>query len=189
MSTHAFDKLIDQIDLFIRKYYKNQIIKGIIWFVGILLLTLLIVSGLEYFGRFGTIVRALLFFSFIFTNLFVLINYFLVPLTKLYSFGKRIDRYQASNIIGSFFPDVSDRLLNTLQLNDELSAQSGNLELIRASVVQRASNLSAIPFSSAIDVKQNLKYLKFVVPVFILVLGIAVFVPSFFTESSKRVVN
>lgn len=189
MSTHAFDKLIDQIDLFIRKYYKNQIIKGIIWFVGILLLTLLIVSGLEYFGRFGTIVRALLFFSFIFTNLFVLINYFLVPLTKLYSFGKRIDRYQASNIIGSFFPDVSDRLLNTLQLNDELSAQSGNLELIRASIVQRASNLSAIPFSSAIDVKQNLKYLKFVVPVFILVLGIAVFVPSFFTESSKRVVN
>lgn len=189
MSTHAFDRLIDQIDLFIRKYYKNQMIKGIIWFMGILLLTFLIVSTLEYFGRFGTPVRAVLFFSFIAINLVVLFHYFLVPLSRLYSFGRRIDRYQASHIIGSFFPDVSDRLLNTLQLNDELASQSGNLELIRASVMQRATKLSAVPFSSAIDVKQNLKYLKFVVPIFLVVLGIAVFAPNFFTESSKRVVN
>lgn len=189
MSAASFDRLIDQIDLFIRKFYKNQMIKGIIWFTGIFLATFLITTTLEYFGRFGTPVRAVLFFTFILTNLFVLLKFIVVPLSKLYSFGKRINRYQASQIIGTFFPNVSDRLLNTLQLNDDLSGQTGNIELLRASVAQRAESLSAIPFSDAIDVKENLRYAKWVAPVFILFLIVAVISPDLFTEGSKRVVN
>jgi len=189
MSAAAFDRLIDQIDLFIRKFYKNQMIKGIIWFIGILLATFLITTTLEYFGRFGTPVRAVLFFTFILTNVFVLIKFIVVPVSKLYAFGKRINRYQASQIIGTFFPDVSDRLLNTLQLNDDLTGQTGNIELLRASVLQRSESLSAIPFSDAIDVKENLKYAKWVAPVFLLFLILAVFSPDLFTEGSKRVVN
>jgi hypothetical protein len=189
MSALAFDRLIDQIDLFIRKFYKNQMIKGIIWFVGIFLVTFLLTTTLEYFGRFGTPVRAVLFFSFILTNLFVFIKFICIPLSKLYSFGTRINRYQASHIIGTFFPNVSDRLLNTLQLNDDLSHQTGNIELLRASVSQRAESLSAIPFSDAIDVRENMKYVKWVTPVFLLFLSIAVFSPDLFTEGSKRVVN
>lgn len=189
MSTTSFDRLIDQIDLFIRKYYKNQMIKGIIWFIGIFLITFLLTTTLEYFGRFGTPVRAVLFFTFILTNLFVLLKFIIVPLSRLYSFGKRINRYQASHIIGTFFPNVSDRLLNTLQLNDDLSGQTGNIELLRASVSQRSESLSAIPFSDAIDVRENLKYVRWVLPVFILFLCIAIFSPNLFTEGSKRVVN
>lgn len=189
MSAAAFDRLIDQIDLFIRKFYKNQMIKGIIWFVGIFLATFLMTTALEYFGRFGTPVRAVLFFTFILTNLFVLIQFIFIPLSRLYAFGKRINRYQASQIIGTFFPDVSDRLLNTLQLNDDLSGQEGNIELLRASVAQRSESLSAIPFADAIDVKENLKYVKWVAPVFLLFLSVAVFAPDLFKEGSKRVVN
>lgn len=189
MSAVAFDRLIDQIDLFIRKFYKNQMIKGLIWFVGIFLATFLVVTTLEYFGRFGTPVRAVLFFAFILTNLFVLFRFIIVPLSKLYAFGKRINRYQASQIIGTFFPDVSDRLLNTLQLNDDLNGQTGNIELLRASVAQRAQGLSAIPFADAIDVKENMKYVKWVAPVFLLFLSVAIFSPDLFTEGSKRVVN
>jgi hypothetical protein len=189
MSVESFDRLIDQIDLFIRKFYKNQIIKGVVWFSGIFLVTFLLTTTLEYFGRFGTPVRAVLFFSFLLTNIFVLIRFLIVPLSKLYSFGNRINRYQASQIIGTFFPNVSDRLLNTLQLNDDLSGQTGNIELLRASVSQRAESLSVIPFASAIDVKENLKYVKWVAPIFFLFLTIAVVSPDLFTEGSKRVVN
>ncbi|MFT5779965.1 MAG: hypothetical protein ACI837_002925, partial [Crocinitomicaceae bacterium] len=46
----AFDRLIDQVDTFIRKFYKNQMIKGIFLFVGVLLVTYLTVVTLEYFG-------------------------------------------------------------------------------------------------------------------------------------------
>lgn len=185
----AFDRLLEQIDGFIRKYYKNQMIKGLIWFVGIFLFTLLITTGLEYFGRFNSVTRGILFFGFIAVNCFVLVKYIAVPLLKLNAYGQRINRYQASEIIGRFFPTISDRLLNTLQLNDNLHGQDGNLELIRASVAQRAATLSVVPFGSAIDLKENLRYLKYVIPVVLLFLGVLVFVPNLLSEGSKRVVN
>jgi len=134
----AFDKLLEQIDAFIRKYYKNEMIKGVLLFVVIFLVSFLFTTSLEYFGRFGSVFRGFLFFSFIVVNLFVLFKYIIIPVSKLFSLGKKIDRYQASEIIGKFFPTVSDRLLNTLQLNDSLNQNAGNFELIRASVSQRS---------------------------------------------------
>ena len=117
----AFDRLLSQIDAFIRKFYKNQIIKGVLLFIGFLILTYLFMVTLEYFGRFSSVVRGLLLFSFIGVNGFILAKYIFLPSLKLRSYGTRINRYQASNIIGRFFPSVSDRLLNTLQLNDQMN--------------------------------------------------------------------
>lgn len=183
-----FEHLLNQIDAFIRKYYKNEMLKGGILFVGVLLLSYLLVASLEFFGKFSSVIRAFLFFSFIGVNTFLLIRYFVIPALKLVSFGKRIDRYQASKIIGTFFPTVSDRLLNTLQLNDSLNDQDVNLELIRASVVQRSQKLSAIPFVDGINLKKNLVYAKYVVPVMLVFLLIAIAFPKLITQGTERVV-
>lgn len=185
----SFDRLIEQIDAFIRKFYKNQMVKGLIMFTGVFLFTFLLTTTLEYFGRFGHLTRGVLFFGFIGVNLFILVKYFVVPLMKLYSFGQRIDRYQASEIIGSFFPNISDRLKNTLQLQQNLDSQEGNLELLRASVQQRANSLSVVPFSSAIDLKENRRYAKYVLPLVLLFLILALFAPSLITQGTERVVN
>jgi hypothetical protein len=184
-----FEHLLNQIDAFIRKYYKNEMLKGGILFSGILLLSYLLVASLEFFGRFGSVIRAVLFFGFIAVNSFLFVKYFAIPLLKLISFGKRIDRYQASRIIGTFFPHVSDRLLNTLQLNDSLTNQDVNFELIRASVVQRSQNLSAIPFVNGINLKKNLVYAKYVVPVLVVFVLIAIVFPSLLTQGTERVVH
>jgi len=185
----SFSQLIEQIDAFIRKYYKNMMLRGLILFIGVFLLSFLVTTTLEYFGRFGYIVRAIMFFSFIGVNILILVRFIIIPLLKLYSFGDRINRYQASDIIGSFFPSVSDRLKNTLQLQDNLDAQVGNIELIRASVSQRAASLSVIPFASAIDLNENKRYAKFLLPIFIVLVSIAIFVPSWITQGTERVVN
>ncbi|MFM7983545.1 MAG: hypothetical protein ACKPKO_29885, partial [Candidatus Fonsibacter sp.] len=121
---------------------------------------------MEFVGRFGSETRAFLFFGFIAVNILLLVRYIFIPLSKLVSFGKRINRYQASEIIGSFFPEISDRLKNTLQLNDSLDQNEGNLELIRASVLQKSEQLNVIPFTSAIDFGQNKKYLRYLLPIF-----------------------
>jgi hypothetical protein len=186
---NSFDLLLDHIDRFIRKFYKNQMVKGAILFLTFFLVSYLLTITLEYFGRFGSVTRALLFFSFIGINLYLLTTYLILPLAKIYSFGKRIDRYQASDIIGNFFPEISDRLRNTLQLKDSLEENTGNLELIRASVVQRADSLSVIPFSSAIDIRENRKYAKYLIPLFVLFVAIGVAAPELFSEGTKRVVN
>ena len=185
----GFDRLLLQIDAFIRKFYKNQIIKGAMLFTALLVLTYLFMVTLEYYGRFNYFVRATLLFSFIGINGYVLFKYIILPLLKLKSFGSRIDRYQASNIIGTFFPSISDRLLNTLQLKDQMSENSADYELISASVQQRSSTLSALPFTEAIDFSENRKYLKWVLPIVLVLISIGVFSPSFLKQGTERVVN
>jgi len=186
---NSFDRLLNQIDNFIRKYYANEIVKGIFFFFGLLLSSYLLVSTLEYLGRFSSLFRALFFFTFISFNLFILIKYIIQPFAKLYSFGNRISRQQASDIIGSFFPTISDRLKNTLQLNDLLVSNQGNLELLNATVSQRSRELNTIPFINAIQIKNNNKYLKYIIPLVILLFSIIVFIPSILTQGTERVVN
>ncbi len=185
----SFDKLIEQIDAFIRKYYRNEMIKGLLLFLAIFLFSFLSTTSLEYFAQFGTFIRTILFFSFISLNLFVLIRYIIIPLSRLFSLGKKIDRYQASQIIGTFFPTISDRLLNTLQLNDSLSQNEGNFELIRASVAQRSTSLNVIPFTSAVNIKENKKYAKYLIPLFLVLFAIVLFAPRLLTQGSDRVIN
>ena len=59
------DKLIEKLDRFVRKYYKNQLIKGILYTVGLLLLMFILINVLEYFGYFSTVVRMILFWSYL----------------------------------------------------------------------------------------------------------------------------
>ena len=104
-----FQNLIEQIELFIKKYYRNQMVKGAFLFLSILLCTFLIISCLEYFGRFGNVLRMLLLFTFVGVNLFVLAKYIIVPIFKLNKIANRLSLNEASVMIGSIFPDISDK--------------------------------------------------------------------------------
>lgn len=185
----SFDRLIGQIDAFIRKYYKNQIVKGGILFIGVLLFTYLAVITLEYFGQFSTYIRAGLFFGFLLVNVYILGKYIIIPTLRLKSFGNRINRYQASEIIGKFFPKISDRLLNTLQLSDRMDPNSGDYELIQASVQQRSATMSAVPFADAINIGENKRYALWVMPVVLVMFVLGVFEPDIYFKGTDRVLN
>ncbi|MEX2483665.1 MAG: hypothetical protein WED10_03870 [Brumimicrobium sp.] len=185
----TFDDLINQVDAFIRKYYKNLMIRGVLLFLVIFLSTFILVAGLEYIGRFNSFVRGLLFFSFVAINIYVLVKNFIIPLSKLYSFGKRIDRYQAAKIIGRFFPNVNDRLLNTLQLQNVAQNNPRNVELLKASVYQNAKKLSVFSFTSAVDYTENKRFLKYFLPLLLTFVLIGIFIPNMFSDSSERLFN
>jgi hypothetical protein len=186
---NSFEILIEQIDAFIRKYYKNQILKGFLLFIVVLLTSFLLTTSVEFYGRFASWFRAFLFFSFIGLNTVILIYYILRPVMKLYSFGRRINRYQAAEIIGAFFPDISDRLKNTLQLQDNIEMNEGNIELLRASVQQRSDKLSRITFAKAIDYGSNRRYAKYLIPLFVIFIAIGIAAPSLFIQGTERVLN
>ena len=185
----TFDDLLTQVDAFIRKYYKNQMLRGVLLFALIFIVSYFVVVGLEYLGHFSSNIRLTLLLAFIGVNIFVFIKYIVKPITKLFSFGARIDRYQAAKIIGTFFPDVNDRLLNTLQLNDSAKAQQGNIELLQASVSQNAQKLSVFSFTSAVDYKENRKYLKYLLPILLGVIVIGFLAPSLFRDGTERLVK
>ncbi len=180
--------LIQKLDEFIRRYYKNQLLKGGIYASGILLGAFLSVVLLEFFGEFNSLVRAILFFGFLLASLAVLYRYIIVPLLKLNKIGPVISYDQAASIIGNHFSQVQDKLLNVLQLQSNQNA-NGSQELLLAGITQKINELNPIPFAKAIDLNENRKYLKYVLPLFLFTTAIAIIWPQVISKSTARLVH
>jgi hypothetical protein len=154
--------IYDKLEAFIKKYYVNELLKGLIFFVGLGLLYFLVTLFIEYFLWLKPTGRTILFWLFIVVEFVLLSRFILFPLFKLINLQKGIDYKQASTIIGNHFTEVSDKLTNFLQL-----AQDNNQsELLLASIEQKAKSLQPIPFGNAINFKKNSKYLPWaIVPI------------------------
>ena len=111
-----YNLLIRKIDEFIRKYYKNLLVKGALYSAAIVGFGFLLVNFLEYFSWFGTTIRTILFYTLTALLLGIIVRFIAIPLFKLLKIGKIITHEQAAVIIGNYFSDVKDVLLNTLQL-------------------------------------------------------------------------
>ena len=180
--------LIQKLDEFIRRYYKNRLIKGSIYSSGILLSAFLSVILLEYFGEFNSVIRAILFFSFLLATVLVLVKFVFTPLLKLNKIGSIISYDQAANIIGNHFSNVQDKLLNVLQLqNDQLL--HGSNELLLAGINQKINELKTVPFTTAVNLNENKRHLRYFLPPFFLTLGIIFIWPHIISKSTARLVN
>ncbi len=178
--------LLKKLDAFIKKYYQNELLKGSIFFIGIFIGTLVCVSALEYYGRNTTAVRAVLFFSVCGLVAFCLIKYIIIPLAHLFKIGKQINHVQAADIIGNHFKNVSDKLLNTLQLMEDTS---GDESLLIAAIEQKTLELKPVLFTAAINFKSNLKYARFAIyPVLIFIL-ILLISPDMISDGAKRIIR
>ncbi len=189
---NEYELLITKLDEFIRKYYKNQLLKGAIYSGSILLAFYLSVVLLEYFGHFNTIIRTALFYIFILSNAIILIQMVLVPLLKINRLGKIISYEQAAEIIGKHFREVNDQLLNTLQLRQQeqsSGASPQSRELLLAGISQKIKALQPIPFTAAINLKKNRRYLKYLVLPALMIAGIVFTAPSVITESTARLIE
>ena len=186
---NSYDILISKLDEFIRKFYKNKLIKGLIYTISLVAVFFIVINLLEYFGRFEMAIRMVLFFSFVIFTVVITTRFFIIPLLKLYKIGKVISYEQAAEIIGKHFGNVQDKLLNTLQLKHIAIAETDNSELIEASINQKIQELKPIPFVNAVDFKANRKYLKFAVIPIIIILIILLARPSAITETSERILK
>ena len=181
------NKIIDKLDLFIRKYYKNRLVKGLFFAIALLLVLFIVMVVLEHYGYFSVAVRTALFWTFILATLFILGYYVAIPLLKMFRLGKCISYETAADIIGQHFPEVSDKLLNLLQLQQ--MGSSTDSDLLQASIDQKTALLSPIPFVNAINIRKNLKYVKYVAIPLAFIVVVLFVAPSFITEPSKRLIN
>jgi len=179
--------LIHKLDAFIRKYYKNRLLKGGIYSFGLLLASFIVFTTVEYFGQFSTTGRTILFYSFIGITAYLLGNYVVIPLSKLYRFGKVINHKQAAEIIGNHFDEVKDKLINVLQLEHKAELNQNNLLL--ASIDQKSLELKPIPFANAVNLNENKKHLKYLLIPLLVLIGISAVSPKIFTVGTDRLVN
>ena len=115
-------QIIEQkLKKFISKYYQNELIKGVILFLALGLLYFLFTVVLEHFLWFNSTGRFILFLLFVAVQLALLVKFIFIPLARLYRLFSGIDFKQASTMIGNYFPEVSDKLINIPQLPKPVS--------------------------------------------------------------------
>ena len=85
--SNSVKAIFEKIDDYKRKYYKNLLIKGLLFTLALILSTFLFVSAVEYFGRFNSSIRGILFFSFLSLVGYALIFWVIKPLLYLLHFN------------------------------------------------------------------------------------------------------
>jgi hypothetical protein len=177
--------LLLKLDEFIRKYYKNQLIRGLLYSLGLLVGAFLFVVVAEYFAEFGTTIRTALFYTFLGLSTYILTKYIITPVLKLNKLGSIISYDQAAAIIGIHFNSINDKLLNTLQLQ----RHSGSIlssDLLEASIHQKMEELKPIPFTAAINLNENKRYLKYALPPIAIMLLIFAVKPTILKDGTER---
>ncbi len=188
-SADNYAYLIQKIDGFIRKYYLNRVVKGSIFMAASLFAAFILVTVAEYYGRFDPLVRTVLFYGFILGNLTILTTYIIIPLLSYFRLGKTISHEQASDIIGNHFHPVKDKLLNTLQLKKLADVSPQQRELIDASIDQKISELRPVPFTSAVHIEDNRKYIKYALVPMAAIVIVFFAAPSILSESTDRLLH
>lgn len=183
---NQFKNIERKLEAFIKRYYTNELLKGAILFFAFGVLYFLITLLVEYFFWLRPAARTVLFWMFVVVELGLLVKFIIVPLARLFKLSKGITFNDAAHIIGNHFPEVEDKLLNTLQLHRDAE----NSELMLASVAQKSASLQPIPFTLAIDFKKNVKYLKYVlIPIALFLIANYGGKEAVFSSSYERVVN
>ena len=169
------------------KFIKKKLLDGAVLFLGTVLIVYLTLSGIEAAGRFNSIVRAILLFTFILSSGTVFFLRIIKPVIQLFRSEATITDEDAASEIGAYFPKLGDKLLNYIQLSSKTFADNS---LAKASLEQRANDMGGYSFTEVISFnneKRNM--LRYILPlVLIIILLIALF-PTGFIGSSERIIN
>ncbi|MBF6608736.1 MAG: hypothetical protein ITG00_08365 [Flavobacterium sp.] len=178
--------IYNKLEDFIRKYYTNELMRGVILFTGFGLMYFLLTLFVEYFLWLEPVGRTMLFWLFIAVELFLLSRFIAFPIFKLFKLQKGIDYKQASKIIGSHFSEVGDKLTNFLQLSED----SNQSELLLASIDQKAGSLQPVPFRNAVNYNSNRKFIPFaLIPLLLFAFFYLSGNSAVISQSLTRVVN
>ncbi len=185
--------ILQALDAFIRKYYKSLLVRGALYAVAIVGILFLSVVLLEHFGWLSSLGRGLLFWGGLAAVLSVIAWFIVRPLLKMAGLGRRISREEAAKIIGKHFPEVSDKLLNLLQLmqsgDENSSLPTPHSSLLAAAIEQKTAQLRPVPLLNAVDLKANRRYLKYALPPLLLIAVLLLVSPSVVTEPTRRIAN
>ncbi|MDR1878161.1 MAG: hypothetical protein LBQ64_01190 [Bacteroidales bacterium] len=182
--------LIDKLEQFIRTYYKNMVIRASILFVAIASILFISLALFEYFAYSNSISRAILLYTFIGVNAFIAAFFIIRPLLKIWGIGNRLSYEEAARIIGKHFAEIDDKLLNVLQLRTMAQSEEvPSMELLLMSIDEKIQRVKPFRFQSAVNLRKNLRYVKYALIPVLLIVFIFFWDYRLFTEPAQRIVN
>lgn len=183
------DLLIKKLDAFIRKYYLNQIIRGLLLSVALLLISFLAMNFLERQFYFSSSIRWILLSVWVALWLYTFFQFLFRPLFAYLGLAKGMSYEAAAKIVGTHFEPIQDKLLTVLQLKNDLANQETkivSIDLLLASIEQKTTSIQPFEFTKAVDLKSNKKYLPYALLPVLIFIFLLLFAPNALLKPSAR---
>ena len=110
-----YEILIKKLNKFIREYYKNLIMRGVIYSLIGMFSVLIVFALVEHFGFFNSLTRTILFWMYCLIALTIVVKFVVLPTIKMLRLTESLTHEEAAKIIGAHFTEVSDKLINILE--------------------------------------------------------------------------
>lgn len=183
-----YKQFVDKLNLYIRKFYLYQLIRGLLLFTLIFIGYSVFIFLLEYFNYFEPNIKLVIIGLTLFFTLVILIYYVIIPLLKLAGIGRRINYLDVSEQLKNTFPEIKDKLVNIIELEGD-SEEVYSDSLRRASIYQKINELSIFRFTDSIRFKDlKLVFLAFTT-ILIIFFSTLLISPDYITESSVRLIH
>lgn len=184
----ALSEIHVKLEAFIKKFYKNQLIRGSLIFLLLALVFYVVIVFSEFLGHFSILTRTVLFYFAIAFLSVVLVYLVVKPILAYYKIGKTIDRFQANALLQEHFPELKDQLKNLLEL-EQMQGSVYSIDLIESAIKQKSETISPIPFVKAIKLRANSKYIKIIGVPSLIILALYFFSPNVLSEGTDRMLN
>ena len=183
----AYLSLSNQLNQFIDKHYRLVALKGLlvigVFSIGIFFGVIL----LELLFHFSSLGRSILFFGSIAVLFYAFSAQFIYPLAKSLRLFSRMDFREAAHLVTNRLPEVTDQLLNAIELENETNYFKS--DLAAASITQKANKVLSFNLLNSLSFVEHRKYLVCFLVVFGVAFLCSVSFPSFVSGPLKRVVH
>lgn len=188
MSTE-YSVIEKKLHKFIKKYFTNEIIRGIIFLLIITISLAFIALIIEHF-LFLTPTRKIFLISIYSLFIFISIVYFVIkPLFGYIGIYNKLTYKQINKIIVNHFPQINDTLWNIIELENQSTPDYYSKELVLASINQKIKQIKPYNFTQAVHYKSNVRFLFILLGIIAFSTALTLLWPTMFKESAKRIVH
>lgn len=176
----------EKLAAFKKRYHLKELSQGIITLLILSISSFFIINWIEFYLWLSPTARMLIFFSYIGFIGFLLYRLVIIPATKLFVESKSISNEYASFLIEKYFPELSDKLTNTIQLS-KLSGE--NQQLLEAAIKKKSLLFNQVNFIEAVDYQIVKKFFVVFGLVISTILLVSFVNPALVKDGAMRLVN
>lgn len=180
--------IVDRLGRATRRITLAELLSGVVLMVAALASAWVVLAGAEALLWLGSRARTVIAWSVVLLAFALGCWWVLRPLLRYLGITGQPDADDVARMVGRVCPDVSDRLVNLLQLADGRHSSSSGA-IIGAAVVELGESVAAIDFNRVEDFTQPKRFARFLVLPISAILVLLVAAPGPFLDASRRLTS
>jgi hypothetical protein len=183
-----FNILESKIRIFRNKFLKYHFIRGLIILFLLFIIVYAVLNFTEYVFYMSSTWRRITFLTSIVFLFFISVRFVVFPGIQWIGLIKILNNKKISAIVSKSIPDIKDKLINVIELN-EMGSDTYSDQIREAAISQKIDELRVFNFTEAVNLK-NLKILAFYLLIsFIIVSGIYLINRNLIIEPANRLIH